>query len=132
MNKKTSNSYPRLSIRLSDDQRLEIETRAQNAGLTMGGYCKTVIFKTPAPRRSRRPVPEKAELSKLLGHVSRVGSNVNQISRQLNMYSAIDIVEVKNALSDVAELRAAIMKALGYTEKLSDLFPKKSTDRYDY
>ena len=120
MSKKTHKKYPRLSIRLSDTERLDIESRAQRAGLSMGGYCKFVIFNTDPPRRSRRVVPEKAELSRLIGQVSRVGANINQIAKQLNMYSAIDVVEVSNAMADVAELRASIMKALGYREEAED------------
>jgi hypothetical protein len=120
MSKKTHKQYPRLSIRLSDTERLDIESRAQRAGLSMGGYCKFVIFNTDPPRRSRRVVPEKAELSRLIGQVSRVGANINQIAKQLNMYSAIDVVEVSNAMADVAELRASIMKALGYREEAED------------
>ena len=120
MSKKTHKKYPRLSIRLSDTERLDIESRAQRAGLSMGGYCKFVIFNTDPPRRSRRVVPEKAELSRLIGQVSRVGANINQIAKQLNMYSAIDVVEVSNAMADVAELRASIMKALGYREETED------------
>ena len=120
MSKKTHKQYPRLSIRLSDTERLDIESRAERAGLSMGGYCKFVIFNTDPPRRSRRVVPEKAELSRLIGQVSRVGANINQIAKQLNMYSAIDVVEVSNAMADVAELRASIMKALGYREEAED------------
>ncbi|WP_299077274.1 plasmid mobilization relaxosome protein MobC [uncultured Paraglaciecola sp.] len=120
MSKKTHKQYPRLSIRLSDTERLDIENRAERAGLSMGGYCKFVIFNTDPPRRSRRVVPEKAELSRLIGQVSRVGANINQIAKQLNMYSAIDVVEVSNAMADVAELRASIMKALGYREETED------------
>ena len=120
MSKKTHRQYPRLSIRLSDTERLDIESRAQRTGLSMGGYCKFVIFNTDPPRRSRRVVPEKAELSRLIGQVSRVGANINQIAKQLNMYSAIDVVEVSNAMADVAELRTSIMKALGYREEAED------------
>ncbi len=120
MSKKTHKQYPRLSIRLSDTERLDIESRAERAGLSMGGYCKFVIFNTDPPRRSRRVVPEKAELSRLIGQVSRVGANINQIAKQLNMYSAIDVVEVSNAMADVAELRTSIMKALGYREEAED------------
>lgn len=117
MNTKLPKKYPRLSIRLSENERQEIENRAANAGLTMGGYCKYVIFNTDPPRQSRRVVPEKAELSRLIGQVSRVGGNINQIAKQLHMYSVIDVVEIRQAVSDVTELRAAIMKALGYHEE---------------
>ena len=122
MMKKTASNKrpPPFSLWLSPKERMEIEDRAERAGLSMGGYCKSVIFNTDPPRRSRRVVPEKAELSRLIGHVSRVGANINQIAKQLNMYSAIDVVEVSNAMADVAELRTSIMKALGYREEAED------------
>ena len=127
LDKNTKQVYPRISIRLSDDERAEIERRAESAGLSMGGYCKSVIFNTPPPRRSRRAVIEKVELSRLLGQAGMVGNNLNQIARQLNQYSAIDLLEVSSALQDVSELRNAIMKALGYTEaSLDEHFEKAS------
>ena len=132
LSKKRDISYPRLSIRLSNDERIEIERRAELAGLSLGGYCKSAIFNTPPPRRSRRPVIEKVELSRLLGQAGMVGNNLNQIARQLNQYSAIDLEEVSSALADVAELRTSIMKALGYTDRDSDPQPENAGEQDDY
>ena len=60
MSKDVSNKRtPPFSIRLSVEERAELERRADSAGLTIGGYCKFVIFDVPPPRRSLagRPSP---------------------------------------------------------------------------
>ncbi len=131
MTKDFNKTYPRISIRLSIDERIELESRADRAGLSMGGYCKSVIFNTPPPRRSRRAPLQKAELARLTAQVSKLGSNVNQIARQLHMTSAYDIVELKEALVNLAEIRAAIMKALGYDEKPSDINDEAIRDQFN-
>jgi hypothetical protein len=116
----SSKRIPPLSIRLSKDERIELEERAERLGLSMGGYCKSVIFNTPPPRRSRRPTRDKAELARLMGQVSKLGNNVNQIARQLHLTSAVDIVELRQAINDLHQIRQAIMRALGYQEANPD------------
>lgn len=116
----SSKRPPPFSLWLSKDERSEIESRANNAGLSMGGYCKSVIFNTKPSRRSRRPSPDKAELAKLLGEIGRVGNNLNQVAYQLNAHGSVELEELKDALADLAEMRTAIMTALGYSENFSD------------
>jgi hypothetical protein len=107
---------PPFSIRLSKDERAELEKRATAAGLTIGGYCKSVIFNSPPPRRSRRPPIDKIELARLLGEIGRLGNNLNQIAHKLHMESLIEIPELESALKDLAILRASVVMALGYKE----------------
>lgn len=107
---------PPFSIRLSKDERAEIERRATAAGLTIGGYCKSIIFNSPPSRRSRRPPVDKIELARLLGEIGRLGNNLNQIARKLNAESLIEIPELESALKDLAILRASVVMALGYKE----------------
>jgi len=105
-----------LSIRLSVEQRTEIVRRAESAGLSIGGYCKSVIFNCPPPRRSRRPHVEHVQLAKLLAHLGKLSSNVNQLARQINTEGSVSIPELVDALEDIAIIRAAIMSALGYKD----------------
>lgn len=124
-----SNKYPSpFSMRLSHEERAEIEKRAQAAGLSIGGYCKSVILDKPPPRASRRPSLEKQELAKLIGQVSRVGSNLNQIAKRLNLHASIEVPELKAALDDLAQLRAAVMITLGYSEN----YPDSKVQRHDH
>ena len=107
---------PPFSIRLNNEERAELERRADNAGLSIGGYCKSVIFDTKPPRRSRRPPVDKVELARLLGEIGRLGNNLNQIAHRLNMESTVELPELKTALADLSILRESVLMALGYTD----------------
>jgi len=123
MPKKDLPAYPRLTIRLSIDERSALEARSDRLGLSMGGYCKSVIFNTSAPKASRKPARDKAELARLLGQVSKLGNNVNQIAKRLHMTSSLDQHRLHEAIKDLHAIRAAILEALGYQEKETDNNP---------
>jgi hypothetical protein len=121
------------SLRLSFNEREELERRSDDAGLSMGGYCKFAIFEKPPPRRARRPVRDRAELAKLLGAVGKVGNNLNQIAHQLNVHGSIDVPELQQALDDLAQIRAQVMIALGYAEDDSaSTYPDSGVHRNDH
>tara|TARA_B100000073_G_scaffold347827_2_gene363529 strand:- start:3258 stop:3767 length:510 start_codon:yes stop_codon:yes gene_type:complete len=121
------------SLRLSFNERQELEQRAENAGVTMGSYCKYAIFDIPPPRRAKRPVRDKAELAQLLGAVGKIGNNLNQIARQLNVHGSVEVSELQRALEDLTLIRESVMKALGYAEDDSAaLFPDSGVQRNDH
>lgn len=121
------------SLRLSFNERQELEQRAEDAGISMGSYCKYAIFDIPPPRRARRPVRDKAELALLLGSVGKIGNNLNQIARQLNAHGSVDVPELQRALEDLTLIRESVMKALGYSEDDSaSLFPDSGVHRNDH
>jgi hypothetical protein len=45
------------SIRLSPEERTEIASRAEQAGLSVGGYLRAAAFKARLPRRRAAPAP---------------------------------------------------------------------------
>lgn len=132
MKKNNTNNYPRLSIRLSYNERLNIEKRANDAGLSMGGYCKSVIFNTPPPRKSHRPSVDQIEIARLLSAVGSLGNNVNQIAHILNAGSSVPIPDIAKSLNDLAAIRSAIMRALGYQETAQDEKHRKGMQYNDY
>ena len=123
MSKNNIPVYPRLTIRLSIDERSDLEARADKLGLSMGGYCKSVIFNTPPPKASRRPARDKAELARLLGQVSMLGNNVNQIAKRLHVTSSLDQHRLREAITDLYDIRAAILNALGYHDAEINIQP---------
>lgn len=102
------------SIRLTESERSAMQRRANDAGLSIGGYWKSVVFNTTPPRRSNRPSIDQQALAKLLPQLGWLGSNVNQIAKRINTSGEYSPVDINNAVSDIAEIRSAIMKALGY------------------
>jgi mobilization protein NikA len=102
-----------LTVRLSVDERAAVETAAEKAGLTAGSYARQAMLGAPAPRQVRRPPVEKRELARLLGELGKIGGNLNQLARAANTGVVVYESEIDASLGDLAEVRTAILKALG-------------------
>lgn len=110
---------PPFSVRLSVDERVEIERRSAAAGLSIAGYFKAVAL-DQSPRKFRNPQVDRAELARLLGQLGKVGNNLNQLTRLLWADGSVDIMELSNALNDLSAMREMVMSALGYRETTED------------
>ena len=102
-----------LSIRLTDAEAEQLEAAANRAGLSFGGYARQALLNAPPPRASRRPPIERAELARLLAHVGKLGSNINQLAKYGNTGRLVDDSQLAAAAAAIIELRAEIMAALG-------------------
>jgi hypothetical protein len=66
------------------------------------------------PRAVRRPPIERKELARLLGHLGKVGSNLNQLAYAFNSRGRVPaLAELTAMRQQVGELRNALMAALG-------------------
>jgi hypothetical protein len=103
-----------IAIRCTVKQHTVIKERAATAGLSVGAYLRAVAVGHPGPRSVHRPRPGDTELARLLGHIGKLGSNVNQIAKITNTYRR---PPSKSALSvmrnDIGRMRRAVLKALG-------------------
>jgi Bacterial mobilisation protein (MobC) len=106
---------PPFSIRLSDAQRADIDSRADRAGLSAGGYAISTIFNTPPPRQSRRPTTDQQLLAQILTAFGKIGSNINQLARVANAGSWPDSRLLKQACDDIRMIRDMLIRALGLT-----------------
>jgi hypothetical protein len=102
-----------LTIRLSPDERTEIDDDARRAGLTAGSHARNVLLDAPAPRQVRRPPIERQEVVRLIGQLGYIGNNLNQIARALNSGDEADQQALIQALTDLRSLRDAALTALG-------------------
>jgi len=103
-----------IAIRCSVRQNETIKEGASRAGLSIGAYLRALAVGYPGPRSVRRPPIEKAELTKLLGHIGKIGSNVNQIAKFANTTRSLPAQPVLARMrEDIAWMRAAVLKALG-------------------
>jgi hypothetical protein len=67
------------------------------------------------PRAVRRPPVERRELARLLGHLGKVGSNINQLAYAYNRDRLVPaLAELVGIRRDVGEMRAALLRALGH------------------
>jgi hypothetical protein len=103
-----------IAVRCTAQERAKIDENAAQAGLSVGAYLRSLALGSPGPRARRRPPIERKELARFLGHLGKVGSNVNQIAHAYNSRGRTpgldDLTAIRMA---VGELRDAVMTALG-------------------
>lgn len=118
--KPSAKRTPPFSLRLSDEEREQLVTKA--GPMPLASYIKSVVFADEAPkyRRQRKPpVAEQQLLAEVLARLgaSRTASNLNQIAKHLNQGTLIVDPELeedlKRAVAEVAWMRATLMNALG-------------------
>ena len=90
-----------------------VAAKANAAGMTRAAWSRTVMLGEPGPRAQRRIPADARTLRQILGHLGKVGNNLNQIAYQLNTGGPADLPELRLALKEYAGIRNAIYKALG-------------------
>jgi Bacterial mobilisation protein (MobC) len=106
-----------MTFRVTAAERAELETLATDAGLTPGSYIRESLLKSPQTRRRRRPLADMAALPRLLGEINRVGGNVNQIARAINLGNTPLASQIQDVLGTHQEILAAVRAALGLGAK---------------
>jgi hypothetical protein len=101
-------------VRCTVRERAAIRAGAERAGLSVGAFMRASALGNAGPRAVRRPPVERKELARLLGHLGKVGSNVNQLARGFNVTGVLPgFPELLGIREDVRQMRDALMKALG-------------------
>ena len=102
-----------LSVRCSPGEYQLIERSANEAGLAIGGYLRSLALGSPGPRAVRRPFVDRVALARLLGEIGKLGSNVNQIARLANRSRQPPRGrELPLMQADIAAMRTALLRAL--------------------
>jgi len=103
----------RIIVRCTDSEFSAIFDRADRAGLYAAAYLRAAALGSPGPRAVRRPPVDRQELCRLLGELGRVGNNLNQIARALNVDDRPPLTEITTALTEFSAMRALVHAALG-------------------
>ncbi len=74
-----------LSCWVSQELFDQVTGDAQRAGLNRSDYMKSVLGDALVPRKARVTGPAKIQLTKTLGHLGKLGSNMNQIAKKVNI-----------------------------------------------
>jgi hypothetical protein len=103
-----------IAVRCTAQERAAIKEAAAKSGLAVGAYLRATALGSPGPRAVRRPPIERTELARLLGHLGKVGSNINQLAYGYNRSGTLPgFPEMLAVRREVSEMRAALIKALG-------------------
>lgn len=112
------------SVRLSKSERDYLDRK--RGDMSLHAYIRARIFDDDAPLNSERKAPRVSDtqaLSKVLGALGRsnIANNLNQIAKAANAgtvnldRSIID--DLSNAVSEVAKMRADLIRALGLKDQ---------------
>jgi hypothetical protein len=103
-----------ISFRCTAQDHAVIHEASTRAGLSIGAYLRALALGTAGPRAVRRPPIERRELARLLGHLGKVGSNLNQLAHAFNRSGRVPtLAELTAIRAHVVEMRDALMAALG-------------------
>lgn len=94
-------------MRFTPVEREQLEALADRSGLTLGSYLRSRTLKQPTMRARRRPTVEVEAVKALLGQVSKIGGNLNQLAKGLNRGEtplATDLQETLAAIRQTAKL----------------------------
>lgn len=105
------------NFRVTEKEYQQIEELADREGLTFGSYLRTRALATPTTRATRRPTVAVKLLGGLLAQIGKIGSNLNQIARQLNQGAALPLSEIETTLAEHRQILVAIITALGKDKK---------------
>jgi len=107
-----------VTIRLNDQEADIIQQRAADTGHSVAALIRSSLLHIRLPH-SRI---DRQHLGRVLAHLGKIGSNVNQIAYHLNagrpperVYNAIEL-----ALRDLAELRLACLQSIGMEPRRGD------------
>ncbi len=101
-----------IGFRADPVERAEIEAAAQAAGLTVGSFVRATILKKARTVGKQRPTIDKVLLTKALGDLGKIGSNLNQIARKLNEGGGVGLGRIVSSLDDLTILKDEIIKAI--------------------
>lgn len=101
-------------IRLSVDERAELDARAQAAGLSVGAYMRKMALGRAGPRSQRAPAADTDELRRLRGQLGKIGNNINQVAYHLNRGGLPEAADASKTLAELRALFPAIKEALGH------------------
>ena len=105
MASKKENRDVRLFIRVTPEELDEIKKNQDKAGLRLSEYARRLI--TGEKVVAAPPV----ELNYLIREIKRVGSNLNQLLRKLNVLGVVHSLELERSISDVREVLKLITQA---------------------
>ncbi len=108
------------SLRITPAQKRKLGADA--GAMTLGQYVRHCLFENPTPQKRvfRRPVQDEQALTQLLGALGkgRLSNNLNQLAKAAHSGSLPLSKETEKALrtacAEVSEIRALVVRALGY------------------
>jgi hypothetical protein len=100
-------------VRCTPEEFNAIAAKADKAGLAVAAFMRAAALGDAGPRAQRRPPADHVALREILGHLGRIGNNINQIARLTNTGVPASFAELEEARLACQDMRKALYEALG-------------------
>lgn len=114
-----------ISFRVSENEYLEIQSRAAHGGMNLSQFMRHQCLDKPAPRKARSSRSDLKTLKLLLGRLQLFGDELRILAHEARQGGWPETQEIITVLRGHYEMRDALMEALG----VGGLNPKKKTFR---
>ena len=95
----------KLTIHLFEEELQLLETKSKEAGVSKSEYIRNMIIFGSSQRNTNF---SEEEAEKLIYEVGKIGNNINQIARYVNMQKSVDGVDMNNLIEEFGELQRLI------------------------
>ncbi len=99
-------------FRVSATEYEELDALAEREGLTIGSYVRSRVLTLPTTRAIRRPVVEVELLRRYLNELHKIGSNINQTARRVNMGDTPLAAEIQTTYAACREIARRVTELL--------------------
>ncbi len=107
-----------VSVRLLPEERVALQEKAREVGLSLASFLRASGLGTPGPRARRSPPVNAEALARATAALNRVGSNLNQAVHVLNASGAIGTAQdFHHTLLLIREAASAIREILGRKDR---------------
>jgi hypothetical protein len=103
-----------VGVRLDDAELAQLETKAREAGLSIGGYVRASALGDAGPRSRKRVTVDRELLARATAALNRVGGNWNQIAHAFNAGGSVAHGEIAATGRAIEDTLTVIRQALGY------------------
>lgn len=104
---------PRIILRVSPEERAEMEANAAAAGLCLSSYVRSVTTHRQRTRAvRRRPLPAEVLLLQLKGEAGRVDGNLAQFLKLANRGEAVPVDAIADAARAVRDVYIYTLETL--------------------
>lgn len=100
------------TFRFTPEEWEALSEHADRASISPAAYVRMQCLNKPPPRKARMPSFDRKLASQLLGHLGKVGSNINQIAHAANVGRTLE-GRLEAALIDLIEMRALWFRVFG-------------------
>lgn len=106
-----------VKARFTEAEHAAFLARADKAGLAAAAFLRAAALGDAGPRAQKKVPADAQALRELIGHLGKIGSNLNQIARYLHTggSAAVVLQDIRDVLADHARIRDRLYEALGKT-----------------